>query len=637
MDDIPRVVWIGLAFGLVCLTIVGLFVVDVGASDPDPVHFDDTVSMGLTLEDERALPEDVDLPRVQVFYSQYQYVVGYYGVETFVTTSRQPAHDQQFGYPLAVYVSDYSPTELELSEEGYPVTDRFGGWVDAERAHFVVDSEARTPAGETAIPFSEADDAAAFADTYGGTVVPWEAVLEREFDVDDASHVRDRVDGQAAAADELVERSNELRDRPDSLVVGKDAPTIQAAVDEAPAETTVVVPAGTYDETVEINRSITLAGEGDPLVQGDGNGSVITVNDDRVAITGLSVTGVGDRFMDPDADIAADTWDSNVEQGYGHGDAAIAVVDAPGVLLEDVTVETRSNGVLLRDSPDAVVRSSTITGSEEWREGFMGVMAMRSPGVIEQSTITGGRDGVYTHRSHDIVVRDNELLGGRFGVHLMHTSDALVADNHVRDQELAGLIVMTAPRGNAFVGNDVRDAPSGIRMSGSDSYVARNVLIDNGVGFTTNADNSLYEGNLVAGNERGVLASSTVPTSRVVGNAFIDNDVHAEVTTGPLRVWTHDGAGNYWEGAVGITEGTVIDRPYTPTTPVDGALHTVDGTPTLAQSLALEVRGELAGTVPGMREGEVVDTAPLCEPPDPDLFDDTDFVYDTYVCSTLES
>jgi len=80
-------------------------------------------------------------PRTQVFYSQYQYVVGYYGVETFVDAKRQEGHDQRFGYPLAVYVTDYGDATVELQDDGYPVTDRPLPWIDATDAWFVVGSE----------------------------------------------------------------------------------------------------------------------------------------------------------------------------------------------------------------------------------------------------------------------------------------------------------------------------------------------------------------------------------------------------------------------------------------------------------------------------------------------------------------
>jgi len=90
----------------------------------------------------------------------------------------------------------------------------------------------------------------------------WEETLEESFDTDDATVVRDRVDKQDRRADAVVESTVAQADRPVSTVVGEDVDTVQEGIDEAPANTTVLVPEGTYEETLRIDRPITLAGEG---------------------------------------------------------------------------------------------------------------------------------------------------------------------------------------------------------------------------------------------------------------------------------------------------------------------------------------------------------------------------------------
>ncbi len=122
----------------------------------------------------------------------------------------------------------------------------------------------------TVVPFSERDDAEAFADNHDGTVLTWEALLEAEFGADEATAVRDRVDDQHRDADQRVEDAAVLRDRPTSTVVGEDTDTVQAAIDEAPANTTVLVPDGTYEERLEIDRPLTLVGEGNVTIDGGG-------------------------------------------------------------------------------------------------------------------------------------------------------------------------------------------------------------------------------------------------------------------------------------------------------------------------------------------------------------------------------
>ncbi|MDQ2050074.1 NosD domain-containing protein [Natronolimnohabitans sp. A-GB9] len=599
----------------------GLFVADPGTSSPDPVLFEDTVTMGVTLENDPGGGE-IDVPKAQAFYSQYEYVVGYRGVERLVDHHHQPDHRSQFGYPLAVYVTDFGSAEVELTEDGYPTVDGSLEWTDAESATFVVDSDARTPAGETVVPFADRDDAERFASAHGGDVRSWEQLLDRQFDVDDATAVRDRVDERHERADEQVAAASDLTERPAALVVGEDTETIQAAIEEAPANTTVVVPDGTYEETITVDRPVTVAGEGNATIRGDENSTVVTVESDRAAVTGVHVTGVGETTTtegDPTDDGDA------LEMAYGQGDAGIEVDGGADVVIEDVTIDTAASGVLLRDSPEFVVRNVTVEESERVAEGYMGVMTIGSPdGLVENSQFSDGRDGLYTHRSDGLVYRDNVLERNRIGVHLMYTSNVLIADNRITDARATGIDVMTSPEHNAVVGNEIRGSDRGLLMAGTRSYVADNLITDTSLGLTVGAGASIYEGNVLVGNDDGMRATHPLPTNSVVDNDFVDNERHATAGSGVLRTWSEDGTGNYWEGAIGSSEGAVLDRPYSPTESVDRNLHRVDGTPTLAQAPTTHAIETVDDAVPGMRAASIVDTAPLCEPANPDLLERTD-------------
>lgn len=624
----------------VALAAAGVFVADFGDSTPEPVSFDDTVSLGLTLEDELRLEDDeqdVSLPQAQVFYSQYPYVVGYWGIEQFSHTHEREGHSQQFGYPMAIYVTVYDETSLERSDESLPITERSPRWYPAEDAVYVVESAIETPAGETAIPFEERTAAETFVESFGGDVVSWEDVLEWEFDVDDAETVRDRTANQHAHADELVSTADTLLERPIDVVVGEDiqndsvhtAETIQAGIETASPGTTVLVTNGTYNEHVTVSKSVTVLGENNVTIQGDETGTVFRVTADDVAIQGLSIAGVGNET--PGAGATEDhahgghdhdhgetdddeEWDAAIEDEYASGDAGIAFDTAPGGLISDVTIDTNASGIMLSDSEETVVRDVTVNGNPEYLQAHMGIVAMRSPGVIQDSTITAGLDGVYTHRADGVVVRNNTMSENRMGIHLMHTSDALLANNTIVDSITEGIFVMTGPQHNGIVGNEIRNTPTAIDLGGSESYVASNVLLNNDLGIQIDAVSSVIEQNVIANNRFGVDTRAMLPTNRVSENNFVGNDRHVARSTGPERIWTHEERGNYWEGAVGTTDGEIVDRQYSPTDDIDGNLHRTDGTPTLAQAPVIDAIAGVEDAVSGMRDGEITDTAPLCGP-----------------------
>ncbi|MFC7046586.1 NosD domain-containing protein [Halobacteriaceae archaeon GCM10025711] len=613
------------ALAVVLVASSAAFAVDPTAgADPRPARFDDAVTMGMTgVQIVSARGQGYDIPRAQAFYSQYEYVVGYYGVESLVAELDRDAHDQQFGMPLAIYVTDYARMDLRLTDEGYLNASDRRRWVQAEDASFVVGSEARTTAGPAIVPFSDRAAAEAFVAAHGGTIEPWAAVRQRDVAdrSSDAAAWRERVADRHAWANETVADARTLLDRPVSVTVGEDAPTIQAAVERAPPNTTVRVPAGTYPTNLTVSKPVTVRGAGNATtLRGDGNGSVVRVNSPRVALSSVRVTGVGDNVSienTPDVDTGA--WDISVQLAYGYGDAAVELDGADGSLVHDVSITTPANGVVLRDARDPVVDGVTVHGSETWQDGFMGVMVMRSRPVIQNSTFTGGRDAVYSHRGGGMVVRDNHMTNMRFGVHEMYTSDTLVADNAVRETD-AGVIVMTGPEGNALVGNDVRRSQSGVVPAGSDSFVADNVVVDNRYGLHVAGKRTVFVGNVVAHNDVGVRAATIIPTNAVYDNDVAANDRYVVATVGPLRVWSRDGRGNYWSGAPGADrngDGT-LDRTFHPSGTVDSRAVRVDGGPSLVRAPAVTILRRLQDTVPAMRPTGVVDTAPRASPVDPD-------------------
>ena len=600
------------AIAVVCclLALVGAasFVISPDATAPEAADFDRTVSMGLTLEERRALEDDRIVPRAQVVYSQFPYVIGYRGIGLAAAAVDDALVRQQFGYPRIVYV-EVAPSEVSVDDSGHLIGQRTDEWIPANDAYFVIDSEAQIPSGSTTVAFETAADAKTFASSYGGEVVRWSD--RRRFNVSrsDGSIARDRIDSQHASADENVSRARALLDRPTETTVGVDEPTLRDALSSAEANTTIRLPPGTYDGPIEVDSSVTIVGE-DATIVGDGNGTVVTITADDVAISGVSIAGIGDSLRREPESVDGDRpdWDRSTEEAYGHSDAAIATDSVDRVLIADIDIETPASGIVLRDTTGAVVDDVRVEGAEQWEEGFMGVVAMRSPAVIQNSTFVDGRDGIYTHRAGGVTVRDSRFIGGRFGVHLMYTSDALVTRSCTSGQALSGVVIMTSPSGTAIADNVIVDTEQGISTSGSDAYIGGNTVVGTRQGITTSARNSLYTENAVVDNEVGFRASDIFPTSAIVRNDIADNERHVRATSGPLRVWSRGDEGNYWSGA------ERIDRQYSPTDPVDGRLHRTEAARTLAAAPTQYGLRTLRGSVPGMRGESVVDAVPRDTP-----------------------
>lgn len=550
--------------------------------------------------------EGYETPKAQVFYSQYGFVVGYNGIDSFARNVQEEKHERVLGFPTKAYVTDFSGTDPSPSptEGGFVRAEGSPDWTDADDALYVVGAGS----GDAAVvPFSSSKEAEKYADEYGGEVLSFEELLEIRFeDPDIRERAEEVIESRSERADEQVSEALELLDRNVSVTVGDEAETVQAAVDSAPNGTAVRVPEGVYEEDVVVEKSVTLLGEGDARIVGDGNGTVVTVEADGVALSSLNISGVGNETRGESGRGAG--WDKNIEEAYGGSDAGILFNGTSRALVHDTFIDTPATGVLFSNTEGGVVTRTSVRGSKEWVGGFMGVLVINSPAVVQNSSFYGGRDSVYSHASNGLVVRDSYMERGRFGVHLMYTSDTLLRGNMVRNKELAGIIIMTRPSGNYVVGNDVRNSQNGIGTGGRRSYFAGNTVIDNEYGMKMGARSSVYTRNVFAQNSFGARASSIIPSNRVTENDFVENEVQVTAAEGSMRIWGDDGAGNYWSNAPHGVE------KFRPTDPVDSSVTETDGMVTVRRSPSYTLLRSFETVVPGARSGGVVDESPLREP-----------------------
>ena len=595
----------------------GLFLADPGAAEPEPVVYDDTVQLGPSLEGPILRDEEATLPTAQVFYSQFQYVVGYNGIETLLADLRSNHRADQLGYPLAIYVSDFGPADPYVTEDGYLASNQQPRWVPAGDARYVVGEGMQTPAGETIVPFASETAATSFAADHGGTVYGWDGLL-RAAEAGTIPTGGPSVEARYRAVDGPTVSPDSVEADGAVLTVGEDVPNLELAVETAPPDATVRLPAGEYAGPIAIDRPVSLVGT-DAKIIGNNTGSVVTVTADNVSIEGVHIAGTGNETQraDDEDSLDLDDVDSVIEHGYGHADAAIEGDGAANLTVANVTVDTNASGIVVRDGPGLAVRSIDIHGKEDWRDGFMGIVAMRAPATITDSRFLGGRDGVYVHQAPGSIIRNNSFSDNRYGIHLMYSDDVVMADNRIRNASFGGITVMTRPSGTTVVANDIRSSANGIQMSGNGAYVGCNVLVDNGLGIGTGARQSVYTENVFVGNDDGARATTVIPSSQVFANDFVGNDRHAAAGAGPLRVWTTEGVGNHWDGAYGPVESGVYQRPYSPTDPVQGQVHHDASTLVLDTGPVAWGVDRLAGSIPGMRSGSIIDTAPRADPTHP--------------------
>jgi nitrous oxidase accessory protein len=337
------------------------------------------------------------------------------------------------------------------------------------------------------------------------------------------------------------------------IVVGPDQPVqrITDALGIAPEGATIRVLAGTYRESpLRILRSVTLVGDGFPILDGEGDRTVIEIASDGVEVRGFRITGAGT---------------SHVRENAG-----IYIGQVSRCVVEGNRLEENFFGIYLAKTSDCRVAGNEIaaTGTRESTSGN-GIHLWNATGIeVADNRVSGHRDGIYLEFAKQTVLSGNLSEGNlRYGLHFMFSNDTEYRSNRFRHNG-AGVAVMYS-KGVRMHDNTFEDnwgaASYGLLLKEiSDSEVIGNRFRRNTVGIYAEGSSHVeVRGNQFIRNGWAVRMRSNTRENRFTDNNFIDNLF--EITT-DTRQNRNTFAGNYWSRYAGydLTGDGYGDVPHRP-------------------------------------------------------------------------
>jgi parallel beta-helix repeat protein len=322
--------------------------------------------------------------------------------------------------------------------------------------------------------------------------------------------------------------------------------SVQAAVDSAEAGATVFVMPGTYQESVEIAKALTLRGAGREVTTIDAAGAdnVVHIAADGVRVEGFTLTG---SRLDG---VLVNANQFEVVSNTLTGNATLVIPPAPNA--GPGALPTVFNNINLQNASWGLVANNTIANSNGRGIRTEGSAAYNAPdfGVVK----------VVMGRSDHNVIRNNDIHDNHGGCGIVLSTDSsnnLVSGNTVRNNE-TGLVVSNIPPfglpntpfanhiphsdGNIIVDNILENNPTeGIGIhpivgTAMGNIVARNIVRDNGpcpacdnhsVGIyvfagsmppSASADNVVGPGNVVTGQEWGIFVGGGARGTQVFAN-----------------------------------------------------------------------------------------------------------------------
>jgi nitrous oxidase accessory protein len=337
----------------------------------------------------------------------------------------------------------------------------------------------------------------------------------------------------------------------DTHVVGprESSLTLAGALARASDGDTILVRGGVHPGPIVVRKSVRLIGEGRPVLDGQGRGTVVQLEAPGAGLCGFAVRASGDVLAREDAGVLA---------------------AAPGLRIEENTFEDVLFGINVRQAPRSVLRGNVLRGKDlpVARRGDLIRLWYSDDVTVEANATVGGRDVVLWY-SKRLTIRDNRVTEGRYGLHFMYCHDAVVAGNQLRGNSV-GAFLMYSRRlrlsENWIAGNrGVSGYGIGLKDM-DDSRVSANVLAGNKVGIFLEHSTGAFEGNLLADNDKGVLIFTSARGNRFEANTFAENGEQVVVEGTSETMTTNLWRGNFWSDyrgydADGDGRGDLAYRP----------------------------------------------------------------------------
>jgi parallel beta-helix repeat protein len=279
-----------------------------------------------------------------------------------------------------------------------------------------------------------------------------------------------------------------------TLRVPTDYPLIQEAINAAKPGDTVFVEPSTYEESITINKSISLVGDNSAttVIDGKGTGHVIVVSSDNVVIKGFTVRNSGLPLY-----------------------AGIYLHQAKNVSLIDNIITNCSIGVKSYSSSDIQAKNNQITNNSDF--------------------------GVYIkHFSTRNLIYENKIAYNYYGIGLLtYSSNSSLCRNSIVNNK-CGIYISYSKNNHIELNNITHNSLCGINLEGLEgSLTVNNAIIKNNL---TENRYGIYISLVIKNNE----TSNTIYQNNFVNNTLFQAFVEPPFFSKNIWNLPYPLGGNYW-------------------------------------------------------------------------------------------
>ncbi|WP_339610302.1 nitrous oxide reductase family maturation protein NosD [uncultured Planktosalinus sp.] len=331
-----------------------------------------------------------------------------------------------------------------------------------------------------------------------------------------------------------------------------EATSVKTAIEQAVDGDTILIKKGVYKEhsIIVIEKSLTILGEDNPVIDGELKGTIFSVKAKNVTIDGLTIKNVGNSFTKEFA--------------------AVLLSYAENFTITNLTIENAFFGILIEKSDTGLISGNTISGNatEEAAAGN-GIHLWHSKNVvIKNNNVFKMRDGIYLEFGSNSYIEKNTSKNNlRYGLHFMFSNDNEYHYNHFENNG-AGVAVMFSKKiimyNNTFRKNWGPASYGLLLKEINDVELKNNIFEDNTVAINADGTNRIiYHQNNFIGNGYAIKVHGACYENSFTENNFLHNSFDVAYAG---RVNSNKFNNNYWSDYSGydLDKDGIGDVSYRP-------------------------------------------------------------------------
>lgn len=388
-----------------------------------------------------------------------------------------------------------------------------------------------------------------------------------------------------------------------TIVAGKGQaiPTLAKAIALAKDGDTVILKSGLYkDGEVLITKAIYLIGEPNTILDGQHKTELLILNGKNIVVKNLTLKDAGYSAL--------------------NDFAAIKIIDAINVTVENCTVLNAYFGIHVSNSVSCKIRGNTIIGQPKSEQlTGNGIHLWKcSEATIENNHISGQRDGIYFEFVTGSLIKKNVSENNiRYGLHFMFSHSDHYVENTFRKNG-AGVAVMFSKKvimeRNHFEENWGASAYGILLKEMSDGVIINNTFLKNTIGIFMEGSSRMDIGkNAFKNNGWALKIQASCDDNKVHENNFMGNSFDV-ATNGTMMLNKFNN--NYWDKYEGydINKDGIGDVPYHPVSMYAMIVEQNPTTLMLMRSFMVSLFDKAEKAIPSLTPENLVDGQPEIKP-----------------------